>query len=158
MGSRHWCFPGFPPLLQLSWEKRLSSNLLRCVAKSFTSFITVRHPFERLVSAYTGCFFASDSSEHELSKAANFRRRYGQDIIRKHRTEKIYVVMMNGKYVHKLPINRTEPQPSDSVYATAPTFQEFVSYLVATEVAKYNSHWLPIHLLCRPCSLSYTIL
>ena len=54
--------------------------------------------------------------------------------------------------------NRTEPQSRNSVYATAPTFREFVSYLLATDVAEYNSHWIPIHLLCRPCSLPYTIL
>ena len=54
--------------------------------------------------------------------------------------------------------NRTKPPPSDSVYGTIPTFAEFVSYLVATEEANYNIHWLPIHLLCRPCSLHYTII
>ena len=42
--------------------------------------------------------------------------------------------------------------------ATAPTFWEFVFYLLATNVAKYNSHWLPIHLLCCPCSLPFAIL
>lgn len=115
---------------------RFSANILRCVAKSFTSLITVRHPFERLLAAYRDCFFAKDSSEYELRKADLFRRRYGLEIIRQH---------------------RTEPQSSNSVYATAPTFREFVSYLLATDVAKYNSHWIPISLLCRPCSLSYTI-
>ena len=54
-------------------------------------------------------------------------------------------------------IYRTEAQPSYSVYGTTPTFPEFVLYLLATDVAKYNSHWLPIHLLCRPCSFPYTI-
>ena len=43
------------------------------------------------------------------------------------------------------------------MYGTTPTFPEFVLYLLATDVAKYNSHWLPIHLLCRPCSFPYTI-
>ena len=52
---------------------------------------------------------------------------------------------------------RTKPQTSYSTYGTTPTFQEFVSYLLATDVAKFNSHWLPIHLLCRPCSFHYTI-
>ena len=53
---------------------------------------------------------------------------------------------------------RKEPQPSNSSFATAPTFGEFVSYLLATDVAEYNSHWVPVHLLCRPCSLLYTII
>ena len=49
------------------------------------SFITVRHPFERLLSAYRDRFFAMDTSKHELEKEALFRRRYGLDIIQKHR-------------------------------------------------------------------------
>ena len=49
------------------------------------SFITVRHPFERLLSAYRDRFFAMDTLKHELEKEALFRRRYGLDIIRNHR-------------------------------------------------------------------------
>ena len=39
------------------------------------------------------------------------------------------------------------------MYDKTPTFREFVSYLLATDSAKYNIHWLPVHLLCRPCTL-----
>ena len=52
---------------------------------------------------------------------------------------------------------RTKPPPSESVYGKTPTFAEFVSYLLATDSANYNIHWIPIHILCRPCSLHYTI-
>ena len=52
---------------------------------------------------------------------------------------------------------RTKPPPSESVYGKTPTFTEFVSYLLATDSADYNIHWIPIHILCRPCSLHYTI-
>ena len=51
----------------------------------FNSFITVRHPFERLLSAYRDRFFAMDNSAHELKKEELFRKSYGLDIIRKHR-------------------------------------------------------------------------
>ena len=89
-----------------------------------------------------------DSSEYELNKAALFRRRYGLEIIRKHRCN-----LFSSEKLKK----RKETQQSNSSYATAPTFPEFVSYLLATNVAGYNSHWLPVHLLCRPCNLLYTI-
>ena len=62
-----------------------SSSYLRRAAKRLISFITVRHPFERLLSAYRDRFFATDSSEYEVNKAALYRRRYGLEIIRKHR-------------------------------------------------------------------------
>jgi len=104
--------------------------------EGFNSFMTVRHPFERLLSAYRDRFFAMDTSAHELKKEGLFRRIYGLDIIRKH---------------------RTKPPSSDSVYGTTPTFAEFVSYLLTTDSTTYNIHWIPIHLLCRPCSLHYTI-
>ena len=62
----------------------------------FNSFITVRHPFERLLSAYRDRFFAMDNSARELKKEELFRRSYGLDIIRKHR----YVTdnQCNGKF------------------------------------------------------------
>ena len=43
-------------------------------------------------------------------------------------------------------------------YAMAPTFSEFVSYLLETEVEDYNEHWLPYYLLCTPCHLNYTVI
>ena len=43
-------------------------------------------------------------------------------------------------------------------YNKAPTFSEFVSYLLDTEVEDYNEHWLPYYLLCTPCHLNYTVI
>jgi len=143
VGMEKWRGPQISSLFWKKIEKPANIFLKHSDARDlvgmdgFDSFITVRHPFERLLSAYRDRFFAMDASKHELEKEAFFRRRYGLDIIRKH---------------------RTKPPPNDSVYGTIPTFAEFVSYLVATEEAKYNIHWLPIHLLCRPCSLHYTII
>ena len=43
-------------------------------------------------------------------------------------------------------------------YNKVPTFSEFVSYLLDTEVEDYNEHWLPYYLLCTPCHLNYTVI
>ena len=97
-----------------------------------------------------------DSSEYELNKAALYRRRYGLEIIRKHRLKTHSMLLSESVFIY---LNcRTKPQSGYSVYDTTPTFQEFVSYLLTTDVAKYNSHWLPVYLLCRPCTLPYTII
>ena len=132
-----------------------SSSFLSSAAKNFFSFITVRHPFERLLSAYRDRFFAMDDSEYEQNKAALFRRRYGLKIIQEHRYDKIIFAQQRCQVFKP---KRTRPQPNNSTYTTAPTFPEFISYLLATDVTKYNSHWLPVHLLCRPCSLQYTLI
>jgi len=143
VGMERWSGPQISSRFWKKIEKPANIFLKHSEAREvaemdgFDSFITVRHPFERLLSAYRDRFFAMDNSKHELMKEALFRRKYGLDIIRKH---------------------RTKPPPSDSVYGTIPTFGEFVSYLVATEATNYNIHWLPVHILCRPCNLHYTII
>ena len=43
-------------------------------------------------------------------------------------------------------------------YNKVPTFSEFVSYLLDTQVEDYNEHWLPYYLLCTPCHLNYTVI
>lgn len=42
-------------------------------------------------------------------------------------------------------------------YLSAPTFSEFVSFLIdsAADVGSYNEHWIPVHLLCLPCNVKY---
>ena len=45
----------------------------------------VRHPFERLLSAYRDKFFALSSSLAEENKAAKFLQMYGRKIIAKYR-------------------------------------------------------------------------
>ena len=125
------------------------------VTKFHVSFFnTYLQDLRHFATLYRDRFFAMDSSEYELNKAALFKRRYGLDIISKHRCQK--TIIISGQKVQTIP-KRKEPQPSNSSFATAPTFGEFVSYLLATDVAEYNSHWVPVHLLCRPCSLQYTI-
>ena len=39
--------------------------------------------------------------------------------------------------------------------AERPSFEQFVDYLLRTDVADYNDHWIPIWLHCRICQMEY---
>ena len=58
---------------------------LRTIQESFFSFMTVRHPFERILSAYRDKFFALSDSANENKKAAKFYKMYGKHIIKNYR-------------------------------------------------------------------------
>ena len=36
-----------------------------------------------------------------------------------------------------------------------PTFEQFVDYLLRTDVSEYNDHWIPIWLHCRICLMEF---
>ena len=40
----------------------------------------------------------------------------------------------------------------------APTFREFVEFIVDLPITEYNYHWIPIYLLCMPCHFKYSIM
>ena len=58
---------------------------LRMIQETFFSFMTVRHPFERLLSAYRDKFFVLSDSPNEKNKAAKFYKMYGRHIIKNYR-------------------------------------------------------------------------
>ncbi|XP_066971402.1 carbohydrate sulfotransferase 10-like isoform X2 [Macrobrachium rosenbergii] len=96
--------------------------------RHFAAFMVVRHPFQRILSAYRDKFL--DRSERE--KFRKFKELYGLSIIAKHRNSK---------------------QPTE--YRDVPTFWEFVQYLISTPVWEYNEHWRPYYLTCTPCHYHY---
>ena len=49
-------------------------------------------------------------------------------------------------------------KPKDPKYEQAPTFKEFVEYLIELPISKFNSHWIPIYLQCMPCHIKYNII
>lgn len=51
------------------------------IQNNFFSFLTVRHPFERLLSAYRDKFFVLTQSDMEKNKADKFYHLYGRKII-----------------------------------------------------------------------------
>ena len=49
-------------------------------------------------------------------------------------------------------------QPSDPKYKKAPTFKEFIEYVVDLPINKLESHWIPMYLQCMPCHIKYKII
>ncbi|XP_057381462.2 carbohydrate sulfotransferase 11-like [Daphnia carinata] len=100
---------------------------------NYTKFIFVRHPFERLVSAYENKF-------GRTIDGTAYQRRVGTEIIRKYRQKPTKISLEKGDDV---------------------TFVEFVDYVV--DEWKLNKkwmdlHWLPANDLCLPCSIEYNLI
>lgn len=95
-------------------------------------FTIVRHPFERLVSAFRDKF--------ELAKPyAYIYNHYAADVINI--------------------ANEHNPKPRvGHRVIRRPTFSEFVDYLLRTPVDQYNDHWVPYWLHCHLCEIEYDVI
>lgn len=113
-------------LRQLMPHPQPNENLNFC-----TGFMVVRHPFQRILSAYREKLM----NRKESGQFNAFKRDYGLSIIRDHRKSE---------------------QPLE--YKDMPTFSEFVDYLISTPVFDYNEHWLPYYLTCTPCHHHYAVI
>ncbi|XP_069989147.1 carbohydrate sulfotransferase 11 isoform X1 [Penaeus vannamei] len=116
-------------------SSRMTSSLLHHKLRTYTKFLFVRHPVERLVSAYRNKLVINSTS------AADFKRRYGIKILKKFR---------KGDAVQNI-----------SKTGHGVTFAEFVSYLIEKRhesPQSMNEHWAPYVELCHPCFIKYNII
>ncbi|CAD1474255.1 unnamed protein product, partial [Heterotrigona itama] len=129
-------------------EGRLNPRKLMQALRSTKKLLVVRHPFERLLSAYR------DKLENSVAGrehgTLHFYRKYGSKIVEKYRKTNF---IPPEEY---LVIRRKDvPQPK----GIEPTFREFVQYLIHTDLANYgDDHWMPYYLYCTPCLLDYDII
>ncbi|KAF7993862.1 hypothetical protein HCN44_011131 [Aphidius gifuensis] len=112
-----------------------------------TKLLVVRHPFERLLSAYR------DKLENSIAGrqhgTLHFYRKYGSAIVKKYRGND-FVKPRDDQVIH--PINLPKPAGIE------PTWSEFVDYIIDTELESYgDDHWMPYYLFCTPCSLNYSL-
>lgn len=100
----------------------------------FMKFMFIRHPFERLLSAFRNKFNQNSSSSDY------FRSRYGRQIIKQYRTNATGESLARGHDV---------------------TFREFVQYIIdprTTARTAFNEHWRPMVDLCLPCTIQYNVI
>lgn len=117
----------------------LTKNLFKKLITQSIKFLVVRHPFERLMSAYVDKL-ESYSRDVEY-RGGYYYAMYGHDIVASYR----------AKYKQKFPDNPLFERKE-------PSFVEFVEYLIETPLDKYDEHWKPIFVLCPPCHFNFDII
>ncbi|KAK7076550.1 hypothetical protein SK128_005823 [Halocaridina rubra] len=103
-------------------------------------FLFVRHPFQRLVSAYRNKL--EDSYKEE--DGAYFYNNYGRKMVEGFRKN-----TNNGKSITDIKTNK------EVEFKREPTFEEYVDYLTNMDVSAYDEHWKPIWLQCHVCDFKY---
>lgn len=101
--------------------------------RTYLKFMFVRHPYERLLSAYRNKF--------EITWSDYFRTRFGRKIVKHFRKNATQESLERGHDV---------------------TFSEFLNYVLnlssANHKIAFNEHWRPIYDLCFPCLLDYDVI
>lgn len=126
--------------------QKLSREELRRKIQTYTKFLVVRHPLERLLSAFR------NKLEGNGRPARVFKRVYGAKIIREYR---------RGPETSRENTTSVEELEKESAKTTGEDvrFSEFVSFLLDKEdLAIVNEHWRPYESLCHPCALSYDVI
>lgn len=99
----------------------------------YYSFLFVRHPFERILSAYRNKLYDPYNSKYRL--------KYGSQILR----------------LFRKGLSEPEYKSGSNV-----TFEEFVDYIILTYDTlgskALNEHWQVMHNLCNPCSMKYNFI
>ena len=99
---------------------------------TYYSFLFVRHPFARLLSAYRNKFL------DPIPGSDWFQRSIGKLILKKYRNDMPVLQQDEGKGV---------------------TFEEFVRYIIDTYerygYGDYDNHWQLINNICTPCNVKY---
>ncbi|XP_015588111.1 carbohydrate sulfotransferase 11 [Cephus cinctus] len=99
---------------------------------TYNKFIVVRHPLERLLSAYRNKF----ETKQETS-SIYFQTRFGKKIVKKYRKNATKESLLKGDDV---------------------TFSEFVDFVTGgAENETHNEHWRSIYELCHPCIVNYNL-
>ncbi|XP_066971737.1 carbohydrate sulfotransferase 11-like [Macrobrachium rosenbergii] len=115
----------------------LTNSLLKRIMPTSMKFMVVRHPFERILSAYRDKL---ENSERDLKDRGG------------------YYYAIYGKRIVKAYRKSSSGSEFSSNERKEPTFREFIQYLLDTDVEEYDEHWKPIFLLCTPCHIRYDVI
>lgn len=108
--------------------------------QSSFKFLFVRHPFDRLVSAYRNKLEDSYAQED----GSYFYKTYGRRIVERFRINRV-TDKRKGE----------ENSLKNMVIGKEPTFPEFVDYLIHTDPEDYDEHWRPVVIHCHVCQFHF---
>ena len=111
---------------------------------NFTGFMVVRHPFERLVSAYR------DKLERNNLKEPFYYEKFGKHFVEKYR--EMAIEALGEEYFSKENNFGTPIKVFDNRRPNAdlPSFWEFAQSVI--DKYKIDEHWVPINEYCSICS------
>ena len=119
-------------------------NYMKTFQNNLTGFLVVRHPFERLVSAYR------DKLERRNLEEPYYYVKYGNFFVKRYREKAIKV--LGKEYFDKTNNFGTPLKVANNLRPNSdlPTFWEFVE--AVTERYKLDEHWSPINEHCSICN------
>ena len=103
------------------------------------SQVPLRRFYFTLIFVLRDKFFINGDDPYEKKKVARFYQFYGKEILAKFR-------------------NSSSNLDDNPKFHKAPTFKEFINYLVSLPLHRLDSHWLPTYFQCMPCHIKYSIL
>jgi len=118
-----------------------------------TNLIIVRHPFDRLVSAFRDKLERCSNSSCNL-KNHWFYQNHGVHMVRKFRKQ---AISRFGPDFFSAKHNFGSPGPMIENYRVQelPSWWEFVQHLLHTPSDKFDPHWRPFTMFCSVCFLPY---
>ena len=63
-----------------------------------------------------------------------------------------------GLYGKKILNNYRKSDPIDEKYKNAPTFREFIDFILDQPINNLDPHWFPFYLQCMPCHIKYSVI
>ena len=144
--------PEQPLKLLVPVSSRLKETLFRAYVKSHPvkSFLLVRHPFDRLVSAFRDKLERSKLPDYQNNW---YYRTYGKKITSRYRKDS---VRHFGKDFFSVKNNFGAPYEVKGFRVESmPTFWEFVQFLKASRVTRMDEHWRPTTDYCAMCNAHY---
>ena len=138
---------------RLKHLKDLPSARRADVLKDYTKFLVVRHPFERVLSA-----FRNKLSPTSTSPSARWpQNKIGNYIMDKYRME----ATLNNSRVNTTTRENILLKQKNRTVRYDLKFEEFVRFLINERKLRVdfanNLHWREIHRICSPCQIGYDI-
>lgn len=136
------------PKIPLSHIQRIASN------KDARLLLIVRHPFDRLVSAFRDKLEQCHGLQNCTMENNWYFNQYGKNMVSQYRQQ---AVKKFGKDFFEEKNNFGAPLPVMRSWRSSslPSWWEFVQYVLHLSPSRYDEHWKPASLYCSVCSFHY---